>query len=269
MWDGWMALPTHEFEHDMSLSKPWETVKDWEAWHAAVHGVAKSRTWLSEWTTTNVGLFIILNHTYSYSAAGDWMFCDLSPNHHHHPRPPALHKFTNPQCIMAFGPIPSWQIDGEETVTDFIFLGSKITVDGDCSHEVKRCLLLVMTNLNSILKSRNIPTKVRLVKALVFPVVMYGCESWTIKKAEHQRIDPFWTVVLEKTLESPLDCREIQPVHPKGNQSWIFIGRTDAEAETPILWPPDLKNWLIGKDSDAGKDWRQEEKGRTEDEMVR
>ena len=78
----------------------------------------------------------------------------------------------------------------------------------------------------------------------------------------------FWTVVLEKTLESPLDCKETQPLHPKGNQSWIFIGRTDAEAETPILWPPDVKNWLTGKEPDAGKDWRQEEKGMTEDEMV-
>ena len=97
---------------------------------------------------------------------------------------------------------------------------------------------------------------------------MYGCESWTIKKAEHWRIDAFWTVVLEKTLESPLDCKEIQPVHPKGNWSWVFIGRTDVEAETPVFWPPDVKNWLIWKDHDAGKDWRQEEKGSTEDEMV-
>ena len=132
------------------------------------------------------------------------------------------------------------------------------------SHEIKRCLLLerkVMTNLDSILKSRDItlPTKVHLVKAMVFPVVMYGCESWTVKKAECRRIDAFWTVVLEKTLESPLDCKEI---HPKGNQSWIFIGRTDAEAEIPILWPADVKNRLIGRDPDAGKDWRQE------DEMV-
>ena len=98
-----------------------------------------------------------------------------------------------------------------------------------------------------------------------FLVVMYGCESWTIKKAEHQRTDAF--MLLEKTLESPLDSKEIQPVLPKGNQSWVFIGRTDAEAETPILWPPDVKNRLIGKDPHAGKDWRQE-KGTTEDEMV-
>ena len=86
------------------------------------------------------------------------------------------------------------------------------------------------------------PTKVCLVEAMVFPVVMYGCESWTIKKAEHQRIDAFELCVLDKTLESPLDCKEIQPVHPKGNQSWVFIGRTDAEAETPILWPPDARS---------------------------
>ena len=102
---------------------------------------------------------------------------------------------------------------------------------------------------------------------MVFPVVTYGCESWTIKKAEHRRIDAF-SVVLENTLESPLDCKEIKLVNPEGNQSWIFIGRTDAEAETPILWPPDAKNWLIGKDPDARKDWRREEKGMTEDEMV-
>ena len=161
---------------------------------------------------------------------------------------------------MASGPITSWQIDGEtvETVTDFIFLGSKITADGYCSHEVKRRLLLgrkVMTNLDSILKSRDItlPTKVHLVKAMVFPVVMYGCESWTIKKAEHRRIDALNCVDGEDSWESPLDCKEIQPVHPKGNQSWIFIGKTDAEAETPILWPPDVKNWLFEKILMLGK----------------
>ena len=103
-------------------------------------------------------------------------------------------------------------------------------------------------------------TKVHLVKAMVFPVVLYGCESWTVKKAESWKIDAFelfWTVMLEKTLESPLYCKEIQPVHPKGDQSWVFIGRTDAEAETPILWPPDVESWLIGKDPEAGRDWRQ------------
>ena len=128
-----------------------------------------------------------------------------------------------------------------------IFLGYQITADGDCSHEIKRRLLLgrkVMTNLDSILKSilKNItlPTKVRLVKVMVFPVVIYGCESWTVKKAERQRIDAF-ELVLEKTLESPLDCKEVQPVHPKGDQSWVFIGRTD-EAESPIFWPPDAKS---------------------------
>ena len=136
----------------------------------------------------------------------------------------------------------------------------------------KRCLLLgrkSMTNLDSILKSRDItlPTNVYLVKAMVFPVVIYGCESWTVKKAWALKNGCFWTVVLEKTLESPLDCKEIQPVHCKGNQSWIFIGRTDAEAETAILCPPDAKNWLIWKDPDARKYWRLE-KGMTEDEMV-
>ena len=126
-----------------------------------------------------------------------------------------------------------------------------------------------MTNLDSILKTRDItlPTKVHLVKAMVFSVIMYGCESWTMKKVEPKNWC-FWTVVLEKTLESPLDCKEIRPDHPKGNQSWIFIGRTDAAAETPILWLPNAKNRLIGKDPDAGQDWRQEEKGMTEDEMV-
>ena len=177
--------------------------------------------------------------------------------------------------IMASGPITSWQIDGEtvETVSDFIFLGSKITADGDCSHEIKRCLLLgrkVIATLDSILKSRDVtlPTKVHLVKAMVFPVVMYGCESGNIKKAERWRIDVFEMRCWEKTLESPLDCKEIQPVHPKADQSWVFTGRTDAEAETPILWPPDVKSWFIWKDPDTGKDWGQEEKGTTEDEMA-
>ena len=141
-----------------------------------------------------------------------------------------------------------------------IFWSSKITTDGDCSHEIKRCLLLgrkVMTNLDSILKCRDItlPAKVLLVNAVVFSsshVWMWelDCkESWVLKNWY------FWTAVLVKTLESPLDSKEIQPVHPKGDQSWVFIGRTDIEAETPVLWPPDVKNWLIWKDPDAGKDW--------------
>ena len=155
----------------------------------------------------------------------------------------------------------------------FIFGGSIITADGDCSQEIKRWLFLgrkAMANVNSILKSRDItlPTKVHLVKAMVLPVVMYGCESWDHKESWAPKKRCIWTVVLEKTLESPLACKEIQPVHPKGNQSWIYIGRTDAKAETLILCPPDVKNWLIWKDPDAGKDWRQEEKGMTEDEMV-
>ena len=150
--------------------------------------------------------------------------------------------------IMASGPITSWEINGEtvETVSDFIFWGSKITADGDCSHEIKRRLLFgrkVMANLDSILKSRDItlPTKVRLVKAMVFPVVMYGCESWTVKKAEHPRVDAFELWCWRRLLRVPLNCKEIKPVHPK-DQSWVFIGRTDAEAETPILWPPHAKS---------------------------
>ena len=192
------------------------------------------------------------------------------------------------------------------------FLGSKITADGDCSHEIKRRLLLErksMTNLDNILKSRDItlPTKVYLVKAVVSPVVVYGCESWTIRKAAAAAAaakplqscltlcDPrddsppgspvpgilqartlewvaisfskegwvpknwcFWSMVLGKTLESPLDCKEIKPLSPKGNWSWIFIGRTPVEAEAPILWPPDVKNWLIWKDTE---DWRWRRRG--------
>ena len=262
--------------------------------------------------------------------------------------------------IMASYSITLWQIDGEtmEVVRDFIFLGSKITADNDYNHKIKRHLLLgrkAMTNLHSILKNRDItlPTKVHLVKAMDFPVVMYGCESWTLKNAECRRIDAFelwcwrrlesllycccccWvtsvmsdSVRLHRqkptrlpspwdspgknsgvgchfllqcmkvkievaqscpTLSDPMDCslrgssihgifqarvlewgaiafsvlycKEIQPVNSKGNQSWIFIGRTDAEAEIPILWPPDEKKWLIGKDPVAGKDWRQKDRG--------
>ena len=150
-------------------------------------------------------------------------------------------------CIVF--PITSWEIDGEtvETVSDFMFLGSKITADDDCSHEIKRCLLLgrkVMTNLDSIFKGRDItlPIKVRLVKAMVFPVVMYGCESWTVKKAERRRIDAFELWCWRRLLRVPWTARRSNQSIPKGDQSWVFIGRTDAKAETPILWPPDVKN---------------------------
>ena len=163
-------------------------------------------------------------------------------------------------------------------VTDYnycirILGGSKITTDVDCSHKIKRHLLLgrkSMTNLDSILKSRHyLANKGPSSQSCGFSSghVWMGeldhKESWAPKNR------CFWTVVLEeKTLESLLDCKEIKPVHPKGDQSWIFIGRTDAEAEAPILWPPDMKNWFIGKDPNAGKDWGQEEKEMTKDEIV-
>ena len=151
--------------------------------------------------------------------------------------------------IMASGSITSWQIDGEtvETVSDFIFWGSKITADGDCSHEIKRRLLLrrkVMTNLDSIFKSGDItlPTKVRLLKAMVFPVVMYGCESWTVKKAERQRIDAFELWCWRRLFRVPWTARRSNQSILKEIKSWVFFGRTDAEAETPILGPPHEKN---------------------------
>ena len=161
------------------------------------------------------------------------------------------------------------QIDGEtmETVTDFIFLGSKITADGDCSHEIKRCFLFerkIITNLGSILKTRDIIflTKVHIVKVMVFLVVMYECVC--SKRRLSTKELTLQIVVLEKTLESPLDARR-SSVNPKGNQPWIFTGRTDAEAEAPILWSPDVKRSLTGKYPEVGKDWSQEEKGKTED----
>ena len=154
----------------------------------------------------------------------------------------------------------------------FFGRGSKITADGDCRHEIKRCLPLgrkAMTNLDSILKSRyvTLPTKSHLINAMFFQVVTYGCESCTIKKAEHQKIDALNHGVGEDAWES-LGLQGSPTVHPKGNQSWIFIGRTDAEAETPILWSRAVKNWRIAKDPDAGRDWRREEKGKIEDERI-
>ena len=150
--------------------------------------------------------------------------------------------------IMASSPITSWEIDEEtvETVSDFIFGGSKMTADGDCSHEIKRCLLLgrkVMTNLDSIFKSRDVTlsTKVHLVKAMVFRVVMYRCESWTVKKAEHQRIDGFELWCWRRLLRVPWTARRSN-VYSKGDWSWVFFGMNDAKAETPILWPPPAKS---------------------------
>ena len=175
---------------------------------------------------------------------------------------------------MASGPITSRQIDEEtvETVADFIFLGSQITADGDCSHEIK--------TLTPWKESYDQPRQ-HIEKQKHYFVNKgpysqgYGFSSshvwmWELdcKESRVPKNWCFWTVVLEKTLESPLDCKVIQPVHPKGDQFWDFFGRNDAKAETPVLWPPHAKNWLIGKDSDAGRDWGQEEKGTTEDEMA-
>ena len=163
----------------------------------------------------------------------------------------------------------SWQIGGEkvETMTDFIFWGSKITVDCDCSHKIKRRSLLgikTITNLDRVI----LPTKVKhsqsygVFSSHIWMWELGHKEGWALKNC------CFRTVVLKKTLESPLDSKEIKPINPKGNQHWIFIGRIDDEAEAPILWPPDSKGWLIGKDPDAGNSWGQEEKGTTEDEMA-
>ena len=176
---------------------------------------------------------------------------------------------------MASSPITSWQTDGEtmEIVTDFISLGSKITADGDCSHEIKR--MLAPWKKSYLKRGQHIKRQRHYFANKGPSSQRYGFSSshvwmWELDYKESWALKNwcFWTVVLEKTLESSLDCKEIKPVHPKGNQFWIFIGRTDVEAETPILWPP-VKNRLIWKDPDAGNDWRQEEKGMTEDEMVR
>ena len=179
--------------------------------------------------------------------------------------------------IMASGPITSWQIVGEtmETVRDCFLRvgGSKITADGDCSHEIKRHLLLgrkAVTNLYSILESRDLTLLKKGPCSQSYDFSSSHVWMWELdyKESWAPKNWCFWTVMLDKTLESPLGCKEIKSVNPKRNQPWIFIGRTDAEAEIPILWPPDVKNWLIGKDPDAGKDCRWEEKGMTEDEMV-
>ena len=155
----------------------------------------------------------------------------------------------------------------------FIFLGSKITVDGDCSYEIKRLLLLGRKSYDKhrqhIKKQRHyFANKGPSNQAMVFPVVMYGCESWTKGKAEHQRINAFKLWCWRRLLRDPWTARRSNQSILNEISPWIFIGRTDAEAETPILWPPDAKNWLIWKNPDAGKDWKWEEKGTTEGEMV-
>ena len=170
---------------------------------------------------------------------------------------------------MASSPITSWQMDGE-TVADFILEGSQITADRDCSHEIffpwkesydqprQRIEKQRHHFVNKGLSSQGYGFS----SGHVWMWELDCEESWALKNWH------FWTVVLQKTLESPLDCKEIQPVHPRGDQFWVFIGRIDVEAEIPILWPPDAKSWLIWKDPDAGKDWGQEEKGMTEYEMA-
>ena len=158
-----------------------------------------------------------------------------------------------------------------ETVTDFIFLGSKITADGDCSHKIKRRLLLgrkTMTNLDSILQSRDITLPTQSIKSKLW---FFSSHVWKWELDHKGWVLNnwcFWNTMLEKTLEHLLDYKEIKPVNPKGQQPWIIIGRSDAGAEAPILWPPDVKNWLFGKDLDAGKDWGLEEKGVTENGMA-
>ena len=176
--------------------------------------------------------------------------------------------------ILASRSITSWQRDGEsvETVTDVIFLGFKITADGDCSYEIKTLApwkeSYDQPRQRIKKQSHYFANKSLCSQSYAFSSSHVWMWELDYKEGWTQKDWCFWTVVLEETLESPLDYKEIQPVYPEGNQSWIFIGRTDAEAETPILWPPDVRNWLIWKDPVAGKDWEQEEKGTAEDKMV-
>ena len=158
-----------------------------------------------------------------------------------------------------------------ETLSDFNFGDSKVTEDGDCSHKIIRCLLLerkVTPNLDSLLKNIDIalPTKFRQLKAMVFPVVMYGCENWTVKKAECRRIDAFEMWCWRRLLRFPWTARRsnqliLKETKISPSETWVFIGKTNAKAETPILWPPHVKSWPIEKDSDAGRDWGRRRKG--------
>ena len=174
--------------------------------------------------------------------------------------------------IMASGPITSWQIEGEkmEAMADILFLGSRITVDGDCSHEIRRRLLLESYDkLRQHIKKQRHHFADKGLSSQSCGFSSSHVRMWELD-CEEGWAPKNWclrTVVLEKTLKSPLDSKEIKPVNLKGNQPWIFIGRIDAEAEAPILWPPNVKNWLIEKDPDAGKGWRQKEKRVAEDEL--
>ena len=177
---------------------------------------------------------------------------------------------------MASGPLTSWEIDGEtvELMSDLILGGSNITADGDCSHEIKRCLFLgrkVMTKLDSLLKSRDItlPTKVCLVKAMVFPVAMYGCDSWTVKKAECQKIDAFELRLWRRLLRVPWTARRTNQSILKEISPGCSLEGLMLKLKLPILWPLHMMSGLIGKDPDDGRDWGQEEKGTTEDETAR
>ena len=176
--------------------------------------------------------------------------------------------------ILVFGPITSWKIYGETLNSERVCFGASKSLQvliaamkfkDTCSLEEKLCQLRQHIKKQRYYFASKVPSNQSygFFSSHVWMWELDHKESWVLKNWY------FWTVVLEKTLESPLDCKEIQPVNPKGNQSWLFIVRTDAEAEAPILWPPDVKDWLLGKDPDAGKDWRQEEKGMTEDEMFR
>ena len=170
---------------------------------------------------------------------------------------PGLEKVIGPPSI-------TWHEDGK------IYTEKKSEDYYNCSHEINRRLLLgrkVMTNLDSIFKSRDItlPTKVHLVKAMVLPVVTYGCESWTVKKAKRGRIDAFELWCWRRLLRVPWTARRSNQSHSNGDQPWVFFGRNNAKAETPVLWPPHVKSWLIGKDSATGREWGKEEKGMTEE----
>ena len=215
---------------------------DREVWHAVVHGVAKSQTWLSElnWMSVELKSFLTRSKEESERAS--------------------LKLNIKKSKTMASGLITSQQIEGEkeEAVTDFLFLGSKITADSKCSHEIRGQLLLdrkAMTNLGSVLKRRNITLSMEIciVQAMVFPVIMYGFESWTIKKAELPENWWLLTVVLEKTLESLLDSKETAPFNLKGDQPWIFTRRTDTEAPVLVIWYEKTTHWKI---PEAGKDHR-------------